>query len=219
MHVKGLLARSHPGRRGIPPGQKNTAFFYLVNSQPREHGNVVKSTILIDADNFIRVIGTDGRGEEVLSEDGVWRSLAWSPDGGRLAAVRTLNDSTIFVFDFNDPESSKAIQLHDPSTQEGIEAEVTVFADALDWDQSGRFLLYDAFNQVPQATGDFLSYWDVNLLDVDNELIIPLFPPLPPGLSIGNPSFAQTNDSFIVFDLIDENEERSEIRSYAIFLS
>ena len=46
MHVKGLLARSHPGRRGIPPGQKNTAFFYLVNSQPREHGNVVKSTIL-----------------------------------------------------------------------------------------------------------------------------------------------------------------------------
>ena len=47
MHVKGLLARSHPGRRGIPPGQKNTAFFYLVNSQPREHGNVVKSTILI----------------------------------------------------------------------------------------------------------------------------------------------------------------------------
>ena len=48
MHVKGLLARSHPGRRGIPPGQKNTAFFYLVNSQPREHGNVVKSTILND---------------------------------------------------------------------------------------------------------------------------------------------------------------------------
>ena len=50
MHVKGLLARSHPGRRGIPPGQKNTAFFYLVNSQPREHGNVVKSTILTDLD-------------------------------------------------------------------------------------------------------------------------------------------------------------------------
>ena len=72
-------------------------------------------------------------------------------------------------------------------------------------------MLYDAFNRIPQSQGDPLTYWDVNILDIENDLIFRIFPPLPEGISIGNPSFSQTNDNFIVFDFVDFNDGTASI--------
>lgn len=177
-----------------------------------DDGSVI---MFIDSQNFIRVL--DENGESVISTEGIWSSIALSPAATKLAATSVSIDTTIYVFDLIDPEASKAIRLYTPTTAEGVQANNTLYADALDWDLSGQFLLYDAFNRIPQSSGSAIEYWDVNLLDVENEIIIPIFPPLPEGINIGNPSFAQTNDAFFVFDLTDLNQGNDEIWAVDLF--
>ncbi|MCH8128168.1 M4 family metallopeptidase, partial [candidate division KSB1 bacterium] len=171
--------------------------------------------MFIDSQNFIRIL--DESGERVISAEGVWSSIALSPDATKLAATSVFRDTTIYVFDLVDPNASKEVRLYTPTTAEGVQANNTLFADALDWDLSGKFLLYDAFNRIPQSGGEAIEYWDVNVLDVENEIIIPIFPPLPEGINIANPSFAQTNDAFFVFDLFDENQGVNEIWAIDLF--
>lgn len=119
--------------------------------------------------------------------------------------------STIFLFDLVDPERSKAIALLRPTTQAGVATDVVLFADAMDWDPDSQFLIYDAFNTIPTASGDSLSFWDVNLLDPDEEFIVPLLPPQPEGLQLGNPSFARTTGRQVVFDRYDSRVDSNEI--------
>jgi hypothetical protein len=95
--------------------------------------------------------------------------------------------------------------LYSPTTVEGVNSEVVVYADALDFDPSSTYLIYDAFNRVSQNDGPDLEYWDVAILDVANEIIFPVFGALPSGVSMGNPSFAQTNGNYFVLDYIDQN--------------
>jgi Zn-dependent metalloprotease len=162
--------------------------------------------LFIDSQHFIRIIRSDGADEQVVGTDGVWKSIALSPDGSKLAATTTMEDRTLFILDLLNPENSKSIQLYTPTTGTNIRDDLIVFADALDWDLSGQFVIYDAFNRILQAQGNAIEYWDVNLINIDSEVIVPVFPPQPEGISIGNPSFGQTNDTFLVFDFVDFNQ-------------
>lgn len=171
----------------------------------------------IDADNFIRSIRPDGSDEQVVSQRGEWASIALSPDGRRLAATTSFRDSTLFVFDIEDPSQSKAIRLYNPTTQQDVRSYVTRFADALDWDHEGKFVLFDAFNTVAADSGTTIEFWRINILDVDNELILPIFPAQPPNINIGNPSFAQTNDNFFTFDRLDFDVGMGEIWAADLF--
>jgi len=172
--------------------------------------------LFIDADNFIRGINSDGSEEEVLSDEGEWSSLALSPDGAKLAATTVYEDSTIYIFDLDDPERSQEVKLYSPTTQTGIRAETVLFADALDWDLSSRYLVYDAYNVV-QAGGEVLGYWDINMIDLESGQIRALFAALPEGVHMGNPSFAQTNDRYLAFDLFDDNVGANEIGVVDLF--
>jgi len=98
-----------------------------------------------------------------------------------------------------------------------LEANVVVFADAMGWDPTGDLLIYDAYNVIPQADGDPIAYWDVNILNVAEEVIVPLFPPQASGLQLGNPSFANTNESFIVFDFLDAENSFNQIIVFDLF--
>ncbi len=155
--------------------------------------------IFIDSKNAIRLVSDSG--EELISGDVKWKSIAISPDGTKLAATTLEADSTIYIIDILKPDSSKAVKLFTPTTAEGGKVRDVVTADALDWSSTGEFLLYDAFHHVPQTDGDPIEYWDVNLLDVKNGIITQFYPSLPEGLSMGNPSFAQTSDLNFVFDM------------------
>ena len=171
----------------------------------------------IDTDNFIRSIRPDGSDERVVSQRGQWASIALSPDGRRLAATTSFRDSTLFVFDLVEPDRSKAVRLYNPTTQENVRSYVTRFADALDWDHEGKFVLFDAFNTVAEDSATTIEFWRINVLDVDNELILPVFPAQPPNINIGNPSFAQTNDNFFTFDRVDFDADASEIWAANLF--
>jgi len=174
--------------------------------------------LFVDSANNLRIISADGSDEEILSDSGTWSSVAISPDGTKLAATTVRRDASILILDLVDAERSRVVELAGPTTQEGVEAKVTLFADAMDWDPNSEFLVYDAFNSVP--TGDeSLDYWDVNILvsDSESDVIIPLFPPQPAGFHLGNPSFANTNEAFVVFDFFDAALDLNQIWVYDIF--
>ena len=167
--------------------------------------------LFVDENNDLRGISIDGSDETVLNESGDFASIALSPDRRRLAATSVRRDSSIVLFDLVQPERSKSIALHRPTTQEGVATDVVLFADAMDWDPDSQYLIYDAFNAIPTVSGDSLSFWDVNLLEPDEEFIVPLLPPQPEGLQLGNPRFAHTSGRQVVFDRYDSRVDSNEI--------
>jgi len=188
-----------------------------------ETGNPISVTddgsliIFVDKNHLIRVINSDGSGEEIISENPVWNSIALSPNGKTLAATTTLMDSSIYFFDFSGNNNHKKIRLYTPATQENIRNYLTVFADAMDWNSTSEYLIYDSFTSIPSTSGGNLEYWNVNILNPETEIISMLFPPQTEGISIGNPSFGQTNDIYFVFDYIDINQNSYQIRSANLF--
>ncbi len=172
--------------------------------------------VFVDSAHFLRAIGSDGVGESVFSAAGEWWSVALSPDGTKLAATTIYEDSSIYVLDLVNADSSKVFHLYSPGA-DGGSVYTTRFADALDWDLTGQYVLYDAFNSVPQSGGGAIEYWDINGLNVDYGIVFPVFPPLPAGIQIGNPSFANTNDVFFAFDLIDANTGQVQVQAVNLF--
>jgi bacillolysin len=92
-----------------------------------------------------------------------------------------------------------------------------VYADALEWDYTGQYLVYDCFNRIENATGADIEYWDVNFIhvwdgdakDFADGSIEKLFSSLPDGVSIGNPSFAKNSPNIIAFDYVEEGAEEA----------
>ncbi len=173
--------------------------------------------MFVDKDHNLRAINSDGSGEEVMSSDGVWNSIALSPNGMMLAATTTLADSSIYIFDLSGNDNHKKIRLYSPTTQENIRNYTTVLADAMDWNLTSEYLIFDSFTSIPQASGGNLEYWSINILDPATEIIIMLFPPQLEGISVGNPSFGQTNDIYFVFDYVDINQGIYQVRSANLF--
>lgn len=190
---------------------------YLNTANPVTASDNGALLYFVDKETNIRVIRSDGLGEEVITNLPGWRSVAVSPQGTKLAATRVEIDTTIYIFDLVNPAASFGLRLRTPSTGQGDQMNTTVMADALDWSSDGQYLVYDAFNSVPQSGGKAREYWEVNLLDVANVVTVRLFPPQPDGISFANPSFAQNNDGYIVFDLLDYNTSSDKIMVANLF--
>ena len=100
-----------------------------------------------------------------------------------------------------------------PTFTQGIATGNVEFADILEWDFSGGWVMYDAFNTVEGDFGE-ISYWDIgfiNVYDPSTETfaagdIQKLYSLLPENVSVGNPTFAKVSPFIIAFDFIDDNE-------------
>jgi len=80
-------------------------------------------------------------GEFIIQSSNIWRNVATSKDGSKLAAIATDNTNEIFVFDFNS-NSSQWFELYNPTTAEGVSTGDVQFPDALEWALYHRFRLY-----------------------------------------------------------------------------
>jgi bacillolysin len=190
----------------IPPldeRQLTTTQVYRGGGTPisvSDNGSVI---IFIDWNNYIRSIHSDGTHETALSTTGFWSSVSLSPGSKKLAATSIFTDSVIYLFDLVNPESSKVLSLYSPTTQNNVRNYTVQYVDALSWNLDGSMLLYDVFNRIPQKNHHDFTYWDINLLDLGTGNIFRLFPPQPDGVDLRNPSFANTNDNYIVFDYLN----------------
>ncbi|MEO6758474.1 MAG: M4 family metallopeptidase, partial [Saprospiraceae bacterium] len=160
-------------------------------------------------------------GTSVLSSDPVWRSVAISKDGRYVAAVTDNTDNRVYIFDLNDPfGSSQTFFLYNPTYTQGQTTGDVQYADVMDFDYSGNYLMYDAYNELKDQTGQTIDYWDISFVkfrengqfvDGANAFISKLFSGLPENTSIGNPSFAKNSPYIIAFDYIDEQADQNDI--------
>lgn len=159
-----------------------------------------------------------GTQEKVIEDEKIWNSLAVTKDGKRLALTTIYSDTSIYVYDF-DTDKWATFILYSPTFSEGIKSGGPLYADAMEWDHTGQYLVYDCYNEFENNAGDNISFWDINFIDVWNGnmndfsdgTITKLFPSLENGISVGNPTFAKNSSNIIAFDYIDENASTSYI--------
>ena len=190
-----------------------------------ETGNAITAPLngefllFIDSDNNLRYIGTDGSDEEVINDDGDWSSIALSPNGSQLVATTVYEDSTIYYFDLELPENNRRIKLYHWTTQDEIAQSIARYADALQWDATGNYVVYDVLNTIPGPAGLTMDFWTVNVLDPLGEVMWSLFPPQPEGVHIGNSSLSNTilpdgsiDDCRLLYERVDEKKAITEIK-------
>jgi Zn-dependent metalloprotease len=151
--------------------------------------------------------------EQIISSVAEWDNVAISKDGLRLAAVSRFADTAIYVFNLASGQGVK-YTLYNPTTASGgINTGGVLYADAIEWDYSGEYIMYDSYNEIVNPLGNDLQYWDVGFLRAWNKagntfgdgLITKLFTNLPEGISVGNAVFSKNSPSVIAFDFIDSN--------------
>lgn len=180
------------------------------------------AAVFVATDDKIKLISTNPNdiSESYLSNEAFFDNVAISKDGMRLAAISTEKDTAIYVYDFNNQKWSK-FTLYNPTTSHsGTNAGGVLYADAIEFDHTGEYLIYDAYNELNTSTGDDISYWDIGFIKVwDNKkndfgdgTINKLYGSLPENVSIGNPTFSNNSSYIIAFDYLD-----SETNEYAIF--
>jgi Zn-dependent metalloprotease len=162
----------------------------------------------VDNDNNLRSLDLSNPDKEVvISSAGFWGSVAISKDGNKIALTSIYADTAIYILNLISGGIAK-FQLYNPTfTQGGLNSKALITPDALEWDYTGQYVMYDANTKI----GDSIDYWDINFIKVwDNELdefgsgeIEKLFANLPKGVNLGNPTFAKTTPNVVVYDYLD----------------
>ena len=172
--------------------------------------------VYVSDDNIMRYIAFDWNNESydigTIEQDpqSIWRNVVISKDGSKLAALTAQQDNNIYAIDLSSG-NLQPFALTNPGTQEGIFNDNVLRADAMEFDFSGEFLMYDAESDLGSYT-----YWDIGFLHVwDNASnsfgsgqIFKLVEGLPETVSIGNPTFAKNSPYVIALDYVEIVEDR-----------
>jgi len=181
--------------------------------------------LFVSSDNRLRMITISTTPEEqIIQTDPYWQNVAVSKDGSKMACISKYQDSSIYVYSFQKQEWA-TIHLYNPTTgQGGVGTNNVLYADALEWDYTGEYIMYDAYNQVNSSTGQNMDYWDINFVNVWNNAannwgtgdVFKMVSGLPEGISIGNPSFSKNSPNIAAFDFFDAST--GNVTVYAINL-
>lgn len=166
------------------------------------------TAVFVSEDDQLNVIDLNTFEEYILSDEAFWENAAVSKDGMRLAGISTEIDTAIYVYDFGTGQWAK-YSLYNPTTShENINAGGVLFADAIEFDHTGEYIMYDAYNVLNSNTTEDIYYWDIGFIKVwdyktnnfGNGTISKLYESLPDGVSIGNPVFSKNSPYIIAFD-------------------
>jgi len=172
----------------------------------------------VGSDNHIWEIDIDWSTGTIIDEYTLtstpdWRNVATSKDGSKIAAVSTDYDNQIFVYDFNTGEG-EWFELYNPTFSQGVTTGDVDFADVLEFDITGEYVMYDAQNTINGDFGEDITYWDIGFIRVWNNTtndfssgdVTKLFTGLPENVSVGNPTFSKNSPYIIAVDYIEETE-------------
>lgn len=186
--------------------------------------------IFVGTDNQIHLISIDWAAGEftnsVFNDQPVWRNVIISKDGRRIAASTTDNDNRIVVYDAV-VDQNVTYELYNPTFTQGVNGGDVLYSDAMEFDITGQFILYDALNRLQGTSGE-IEFWDIGVLEVWNNAnngfalgeVEKIFSGLSEGESVGNATFSKNSDYIIAFDyvqngnifnLLGANIERGDI--------
>lgn len=156
--------------------------------------------------------------DQVVQNDPIWNTVAISKDGLKIAAVLDEVSDSVFVFDLVQ-NTGRIFELYNPTSANNISTADIRYADALEWDHSGEFLMYDALNSLHEFGSDeAFEYWDIGFIRVwDNAsnnygdgYVTKLFSGLQEGQSVANPTFSKNSPYIIAFDYLDARNDEPE---------
>lgn len=172
--------------------------------------------VFVSTDSKLRGLSPDNitdPGEFIFSNQEIWDNVAISKDGNRVAAISIYADTSIYLFDFaGSAVRDTVFKLYNPTTSHyNTAAGGVLYADAIEFDITGQYLVYDSYNELSSTTGEDIGYWDIGIINVwDNNAndwgdgyISKLYGSLPEDVSIGNPVFSKNSPWIIAFDYID----------------
>ncbi len=177
--------------------------------------------VFVNADNDVCFINTDGTKidpntdtlEDCLGFPGFISSVATAPDGERFGFVLLDNngdpENKIRVIDVGATSRTRTFTLVAPTLDAGT-TDTILNADTMDFTADGRFLIYDALNELRVAGGQPVRTWSIFTLDLDTETTQTIVPPTI-GVDIANPALSQTSDNFVTFDVFDEATAESTV--------
>ena len=182
------------------------------------------AVVYVATDKTLQLLDIDwvaGTYEQLtLNPDPIWLNIAVARDGTRIAALTDDLDERVYIYDFT-LDVGEFFTLYNPTYTQGVSTGDVIYADVLEWDFTGNWVMYDAFNRIDGNFGNDIEYWDIGFVNVfdHNALqfgsgeIQKLFTGLPEDVSVGNPTFAKNSDYIIAFDYIDEFENDYELRA------
>lgn len=213
------LVAFDPTDNSLYSGALNAATFIKISNGL---GCLGKPSITDDG-TFVYFVGKDfhiyrvdlskNTAPQKLSSEPSWRNVAISKDGKQLAALASKNDIFIYVVDLVNNKNKK-FELYNPTYTQGINTGEVLYADSFEWDYSGEFIVYDAFNEAKSTFKSF-EYWDVGIIrvwdplkkDFSDGVIEKMFSNLEEGDNIGNPALAKTNTGIYAFDYFVSKED------------
>ena len=155
----------------------------------------------VAADQNIYVSASNGSGTQQLSDTGDWNSVAINAEGTILAATTVYADGMIYLFDLG-TGNGQAVELQSQNSSDGDIPSNIVAADVMEFAAGGDYLIYDTLNRS-EFGGTELEFWDINLLRLTDGTFFRVFPSLPAGESVGNPTLGQNHDNLMAFDYVD----------------
>lgn len=183
-----------------------------VRSKPSvsDDGSLV---VFVGQDNVLYYISFDwAQGQytlDVLDDQNDWRNASISKDGQLLAGLLDVEEPYVYIFDLI-ANTNQAYELINPTTGEDIFTGDVEYADAMEFDHTGEYLMYDAL-----SSNGFIgnSYWDIGFIKVYNKgshtygdgFIEKLYTSLPDGVSVGNPVFSKNSPNVIAFDYFEDD--------------
>lgn len=190
------------GLQSRPSVTDNGSQIVFVNSQ----GHIITVDMVYTPTNITPTVNPP------LSASPEWRNAVISKDGRFIAALTTAQDNYIYIFDLFSG-NQEAFRLYNPTYSTGQSTGDVQYADVLEFDYSGQYIMYDAYNLLSSSQSGDISYWDIGFLkfwenggfaDPNNAFISKLFSGLPEKTSIGDPSFAKNSPYIIAFDYIND---------------
>ncbi|HMX39669.1 MAG TPA: M4 family metallopeptidase, partial [Saprospiraceae bacterium] len=189
-----------------------------LRSRPSVRDNGTEAVFVNDAGQVMLVTltflanGNIQPAVDILENQAIWHNAALSKDGRFVALTTEERDNYILIYDFVN-NASREYRLYNPTYTQGQVTGDVQYSDVMEFDYSGEYLMYDAYNEYPN--GQTLSYWDIGFLqfwengkfaDPADFFISKLFNGLPDNTSVGNPAIAKNSPYIIAFDFIDETD-------------
>ncbi len=221
---------TNPGQDYVLVTGENSSGLYIYDNAGKELVKISNKTIfskpsVTDDGTVIIYVASDHKiyyqtidwstevvsGEKLLDDQSIWRNAIISKDGSKLAATYDAQSNKILVYDF-DSQQETEFTLYNP-TYSGVSTGDVLYADAMEFDLSGEYIMYDAENEINSTSAGSIKYWDIGFIKVWNNKtktfslgnIEKLFNSLNNGVSVGNPTFSKNSPYIISFDYIHEN--------------
>ncbi|HTY00753.1 MAG TPA: M4 family metallopeptidase [Bacteroidota bacterium] len=203
-----------------PVIQSNSDFFPLTSTPVLTRPAVSDTSgvvVFVDRAHRLRAMIANAQNpqESYIDTNSVWRTVAIGPGLTSLALTSEFIDTTVYYVDFVH-QTSTAFKIR-ATAYDGTPVATALYSDALSFDPSGRYLLFDVYNRTKTAQGDSISFWTIDLLDVTTGSMQSVFPPQAEGIDIGNPSFSRSMGNRFVFDYWDETNQVGSVMGADFF--